>query len=223
MSDIRLIICDDHTLFRHGLISLLKDQPGIFVIGEAVDGNDLIKKYDNLKPDVIITDISMPGLSGTDAVKELKLKYPDIKVLFLTMLTGEQHIYFTLKVGGLGLVNKSIERGELVYAINEVYHGRKYFGSQYDENTIEAILNKYEHKPIDMEFTEAGDVTAIEDKILIYISDGLTSAEIANEMSLSKKTIDSHRIKIMKKFELSTSSSLIRFAMKYAESKNNKV
>ncbi|MDR3665996.1 MAG: response regulator transcription factor [Ignavibacteriaceae bacterium] len=113
MMDIRIIICDDHTLFRNGLASLLRDQPGIYVISEAIDGYDLIKKYEKLKPDVILADISMPELSGTDAVKKLKLDYPDIKVLFLTMLTGEQHIYFALKVGGLGLVNKSIEIGEL--------------------------------------------------------------------------------------------------------------
>jgi DNA-binding NarL/FixJ family response regulator len=220
MKDIRIIICDDHTLFRNGLVSLLRDQPGIFVIGEAVDGYDLIKKYEKLKPDVVVVDISMPGLSGTDTIKKLKKDYPDIKALFLTMLTGEQHIYFALKVGGLGLVNKSIEKGELVFAINEIYHGRKYFGAQYDEENINAIINKYEHHPINPDIFLTEKLTDIEDKILIFISDGLSSIEIAEEMHISKKTIDSHRMKIMKKFELINSSALIRFAMKYAESKN---
>jgi DNA-binding NarL/FixJ family response regulator len=220
MINIRIIICDDHTLFRNGLASLLRDQPGIYVIGEAVDGKDLIKKYEDLNPDVILVDISMPGLSGTDAVKELKLKHPNLKALFLTMLKGDQYIYFTLKVGGLGLVNKSIERGELVFAINEVSRGRKYFGSQYDEEKINGILKKYEHKPINIEPNINDEITDIEDKILLLISDGLTSVEIGEEMNLSKKTIDSHRMKIMRKFELPNSSSLIRFAMKYTESKS---
>ena len=218
--DIRIIICDDHTLFRNGLASLLRDQPGIYVISEAVDGYDLIKKYEKLKPDVVLADISMPGLSGTDAVKKLKSDYPDIKVLFLTMLTGEQHIYFALKVGGLGLVNKSIERGELVFAINEIYHGRKYFGGQYDEEKLNSIVNKFEHHPINPDLYITEKPTNIEDKILIFISDGLTSTEMAEEMHISKKTIDSHRMKIMKKYDLQNPSALIRFAMKYTEFKN---
>jgi DNA-binding NarL/FixJ family response regulator len=217
MTTIRVLLCDDHTLFRAGIVSLLKDQPGIFVVGEAVDGFDLIKKYEQLLPDVVVVDISMPGLSGTDAVKELKSKYPNIRVLFLTMLEGEQYIYYVIKAGGRGLVNKTIEKGELVFAINEVYHERNYFGPLYNEQKIKEILKQYENLPVHMNLNIKEPLTELEDKILHLISDGLTSQEIADHIHISKKTVDSHRIKLMKKFDLPNSSSLMRFALKYIE------
>jgi two-component system, NarL family, response regulator NreC len=216
---IRVLLCDDHTLFRTGIVSILRDEPGIFVVGEAVDGYDLIKKYELLIPDVVIADISMPGLSGTDAIKELKSKYPNIRVLFLTMLTGEQYIYYAIKVGGLGLLNKTVEKGELVFAINEVYRERNYFGPLYNEEKINYILKKYENLPISIEKNIQGELTETEDRILVLISEGLTSLEIAEMIHLSKKTIDSYRIKLMKKFDLPNSSSLMRFALKYVESR----
>lgn len=219
MITIRVLLCDDHTLFRTGIVSILKDEPGIYVVGEAVDGYDLIKKYEQLRPDVVIVDISMPGLSGTDAIKQLKLRFPEIRALFLTMLTGDQYIYFAIKVGGLGLLNKTVEKGELVFAINEVYHERKYFGPLYNEEKINDILKKYENLPVRMDMNIKSELTEMEDKILLLISEGMTSTEIADIMHLSKKTIDSHRIKLMKKFDLPNPSALIRFALKYAESK----
>jgi len=219
MITIRVLLCDDHTLFRTGIVSILKDEPGIYVVGEAVDGYDLIKKYEQLRPDVVIVDISMPGLSGTDAIKQLKLRFPAIRALFLTMLTGDQYIYFAIKVGGLGLLNKTVEKGELVFAINEVYHERKYFGPLYNEEKINDILKKYENLPVRMDMNIKSELTEMEDKILLLISEGMTSTEIADIMHLSKKTIDSHRIKLMKKFDLPNPSALIRFALKYTESK----
>ena len=219
MITIRVLLCDDHTLFRTGIVSILRDEPGIFVVGEAVDGFDLIKKYEQLRPDVVIVDISMPGLSGTDAVKELKSKYPDIRVLFLTMLEGEQYIYYVIKSGGLGLVNKTIEKGELVFAINEVYHTRNYFGPLYNEQKIKEILKQYENLPVHMDLNIKEPLTELEDKILLLISEGMTSQEIADFIHLSKKTVDSHRIKLMKKFDLPNASSLMRFALKYTESR----
>ncbi|MDR3666988.1 MAG: response regulator transcription factor [Ignavibacteriaceae bacterium] len=219
MISIRVLLCDDHTLFRTGIVSILRDEPGIFVVGEAADGFELIKKYELLKPDVIIADISMPGLSGTDAVSELKLKYPNIRVLFLTMLTGEQYVYYAIKVGGLGLVNKTVEKGELVFAINEVFHERNYFGTLYNQEKIKEILKKYENLPVHMDLELKEGLSETEDKILLLISEGMTSLEIADAIHLSKKTIDSYRIKLMKKFDLPNSSSLIRFALRYSESK----
>jgi DNA-binding NarL/FixJ family response regulator len=222
MITIRILLCDDHTLFRTGIVSILRDEPNIFVVGEAVDGYDLIKKYELLLPDVVVVDISMPGLSGTDAVKELKSKYPHIRVLFLTMLSGEQYIYYAIKVGGLGLVNKTIEKGELVFAINEVYHERNYFGPLFNDQKIKEIMKKYANLPVHLDLNIKEPLTEIEEKILLLISEGLTSQEIADFINLSKKTIDSHRIKLMKKFDLPNPSSLMRFALKYSESKHSK-
>jgi DNA-binding NarL/FixJ family response regulator len=219
MTNIRILICDDHALLRSGIIGHLENEPGIFVIGEAENGNDLIAKYELLKPDLVIADISMPGLSGTDAVKELKLKYPAIKVLFLSILQGEVYIYYTAKVGGLGLVGKNIVKGELLFAINEVYNGRYYFGPLYDEETIKEILKKYDNQPVGKKFTTNIKLTETEEKILEHISDGLSSFEIAGKLSLSKRTIDDYRVKIMQKYEVKNHISLVKFAILYTESK----
>jgi DNA-binding NarL/FixJ family response regulator len=198
MNTIRVLLCDDHTLFRTGIVSILRDEPGIFVVGEAVDGYDLIKKYEQLLPDVVVVDISMPGLSGIDAVKELKSKFRNIRVLFLTMLDGEQYIFYAVKAGGLGLVNKTIEKGELVFAITEVFHERNYFGPLYNKEKIKEILKQYENLPVHMDLSIKEPLTELEDKILLLISEGLTSQEVADFIHISKKTVDSHRIKLMK-------------------------
>ena len=219
MNNIRILICDDHALLRSGIIGHLQNAPGIFVIGEAENGNDLIEKYELLKPDLVIADISMPGLSGTDAVKELKLKYPTIKVLFLSIFQGEHYIYYTAKVGGLGLVGKNIAKGELLFAINEVYNGRYYYGPQYDEEKIKEILKKYDNQPVGIKFNENIKLTETEEKILEHISDGFTSFEIAGKLSLSKRTIDDYRINIMQKYKVKNHMSLMKFAILYTESK----
>src|ERR1035437_4988808 len=104
----RILICDDHALIRSGIVNHFINEPGYYIVGEAENGNDLIQKYELHKPDLIISDISMPGLSGTDAVKKLKSKHPDIKVLFISVLQGEPYIYLILKVSGLGLIPKDI-------------------------------------------------------------------------------------------------------------------
>src|ERR1039458_463171 len=148
----RILLCDDHALIRSGIINHFINEPGYHVVGEADNGKDLIHKYELLKPDLIITDISMPLLSGTDAVKELKSKHPDIKVLFISVLQGEPYIYLILKIGGLGLIPKDILKGELLHAINEVYHGRYYFGPRYNKDDIKRILKKYSLEPAGIDF-----------------------------------------------------------------------
>jgi DNA-binding NarL/FixJ family response regulator len=135
------------------------------------------------------------------------------------MLAGDQYIYYAIKVGGLGLVNKTIEKGELVFAINEVFHERNYFGPLYNEEKIKEILKKYENLPVHMDLNIKEDLSETEDRILLLISEGMTSVEIADIIHLSKKAIDSYRIKFMKKFDLPNSASLMRFALKYSESR----
>jgi two-component system, NarL family, response regulator NreC len=223
MNNIRILICDDHALLRSGIIGLLEKEPGIFIVGEAENGNDLIEKYELLKPDLVITDISMPDLSGTDAVKELKLKHPHIKVLFISMLQGEHYIYCAIKAGGLGLIDKSVIRGELLFAINEVYSGRYYFGPRYDEQRVQEIINKYDTKPVRIQFDSDIVLSEIEDKILEYISEGLSSFEIAEKLHIGRRTIDTHRAEIMHKHKLKNSLALIKFAVLYTEYKKSSI
>ena len=217
MKNLRILICDDHNLLRTGIIQKLENAPGIFVVGEAVDGNDLIKKYEILKPDFIITDISMPDLSGTDAIKKLKLTYPDIKVLFISMYQGELYIYYVLKAGGHGLVAKNIEKGELLFAINEITNGRYSFGHHINDEKLNEIIKKYDNQPIGIKINTDIKLSKAEEKILELISDGLSSLEISEQLTISKRTVDSSRSKIMSKFEMKNNSALVKFAILYTE------
>jgi DNA-binding NarL/FixJ family response regulator len=219
----RILICDDHAVLRSGIVNYFINEPGYFIVGEAENGHDLIQKYELLKPDLIITDISMPGLSGTDAVKELKSRHPDIKVLFISVLQGEPYIYSAIKVGGLGLIPKDILKGELLHAIDEVYHGRYYFGPLYNEDEIKRILKKYTHEPVPIYFSPDIKLTEIEEKILEHISNGLSTAEIAKKLDVGTRTIDTHRSAIIHKYDLNKPFALIKFAVLYAEFKKGNI
>ncbi|MDR3611210.1 MAG: response regulator transcription factor [Ignavibacteriaceae bacterium] len=215
----RILICDDHALIRSGIINHFLNEPDYYIVGEAENGHDLIQKYELLKPDLIITDISMPVLDGTAAVKQLKAKYPGIKVLFISVLQGDIYIYLAIKVGGLGLIEKNISKGELLFAIREVYYGRYYFGPRYNEIDINRIIKKYTHEPIGTNINPDIKLTAIEEKILEHINDGLSTSEIAKKLDVGTRTIDTHRSGIMHKFDLKDTFALIRFAVIYAEFK----
>ena len=216
MKRIRILLCDDHTLVRSGIASLLKNEDGIYVVGEAENGKEMIKKYFETNPDLIVADISMPELSGTDAFMKIKETSPDVKVLFLSVYYSEQYIYYALTAGAMGILNKSISKGELLYAIREIMDGRRYFGPEYDKNKLAVLVNKYAHEK--KKFTEH-EISEFDDKMLIYISEGLTSIEIAKELFVSKHTIDAHRINIMKDYNLKTGQDLHKFAVLYTEGK----
>ncbi len=220
MKNIRILLCDDHALFRSGIVSLLKDEPGYFVVGEAENGKEMIDKFDQLKPDVVIADISMPGASGIDAAKEINRKYDNIRILFLTMLQDEEYIYLAIKAGGLGLINKNIVKGELLYAIKEVSEGREYFGPNYSPEKINALVLKYSHPEKSSTTTSVyDDLTHTEKRILEGIAEDMSSAEIADKLCLGKRTIDSYRARLIDKYNLKSLHGLIKFALLYVESK----
>jgi DNA-binding NarL/FixJ family response regulator len=221
MQNIRILICEDHGLTREGIISTLSRQPGIFIVGEAVNGVEMITQYEKLKPDLVISDIEMPPLSGTDALKQLKIKYPDIKVLFVSVYAGEPFIYSILKAGGLGLLDKSPAKGELLYAINEAMEGRKYFGPQYDNEKLAALVDKFATPPIKLIIDPRKAPTDIEHKILMLIGDFFHNKDIADKLALSVRTIETHRSDLIKKFELKDGLALLGFASKYKYSKEN--
>jgi two-component system, NarL family, response regulator NreC len=216
MSNIRILLCDDHTLVRSGLVSLLKSEDGIFVIGEAENGKEMIKKYFETNPDLIIADIAMPELSGIDAFKKIKETNPDVKILFLSAYYSEQYIYVTLKAGAMGLLNKSITGGELSFAINEVMEGRKYFGASYNQKKLSGLIKKFELKKKSF---LANEISEFDDKMLFLISEGFISDQIATKLFVSKHTIDAHRVKIMRKLKLKTGHDLQKYAILYTEGK----
>jgi two-component system, NarL family, response regulator NreC len=210
---VRLLIADDHNLFREGIKNLLEGEKDIFIVGEADTGESLIKKYLDLKPDIVLADISMPQLTGIEALKKLKDQGQSPKFLFLSMYCEEGNIYTCAKAGSYGLVSKKITRGELIFAIRTVNEGKKYFGVDVTEEDINEIICNFDKKA--GRTRNKDDLTQREEQIVRLISEGLTSSEIAERLLVSKRTIDSHRTHLIQKLNLKSLPDLIKYSINF--------
>lgn len=210
---LRILIADDHSLFRTGLISMFNEDNNILVVGEAENGKQVISKYLDLKPNVVLLDIFMPEMSGFETLKRLLEIDAHVKVLFLSMYDSEEYIYNTFKTGGFGLVNKNILKGELIFAINKVSNGHYYFGPSWDNERLQNLIerNKRSEKLHIPKLLSL--LTRREKDILRLIARGLTSQEISDELNLSKRTIDFHRSNIMQKMNVRNLPELIKFSI----------
>lgn len=210
---IRIFLADDHNLVRNGIASLLEDVPNIYIVGEASNGRELVTKYFEFKPDVVVTDISMPILSGLEAAVKIRARDKSAKILFLSVNDSEVFINKAIKIGALGLVNKTILKGDLVYAIETVNNGEKYFGRNMPEEKLVQIMDKYSGKK-ETSPREKVRLSLQDLEILKLICDGVQSSEIADKLCLSKRTIDKHRSNIMHKLNVSNTAQLISYVFK---------
>lgn len=209
-SQIRIVLADDHNLVRNGIASLLENCPGIYIVGDASNGRELINRYFECTPDVVVTDISMPLLTGIEAAEKILARDKSAKILFLSVNDSDEYVYKALKVGALGLINKSVAKGDLVLAIEKVNSGERYFGKAYNDEKLLAISSRYKEKMKTKSHINAA-LTTNELETLRLICEGMQSQEIAERLCLSKKTIDSYRGALMKKFKVMNTSQLIRY------------
>ena len=217
---IKILVADDHKLFRSGIIRLLKDHQDIHIIAEAENGSELIERYFEVSPDILLVDIAMPRLSGLEAVSKIKEKDPEAKALFLSMYDNDDYKYKVLKSGGMGLINKNILEGELTYAIEQVYKGELYFRGNWTKDKLERLVSEFESHS-NQQVIDNYDVSFREEQVLKMLNEGLSSQQMADKLELSKKTIDFYRSNIMRKFGLKSVTDLIRFALKYFEKKDD--
>ena len=209
---IKILIADDHTLFRKGIIKILNELPQVFVVGEAENGEELVKKYFEVYPDVILVDIAMPLLNGPAAVSQILKKDPKVKALFLSMHDSEEYIYRVIECGGKGLISKNIVEGELTYALELVYNGERYFRGDWDDKKLNELV---EHHEIHQINGNNANINFREEQILKFINEGFSSKEMADKLNISKKTVDFYRSALMRKFDLKNTTELIRFAIQY--------
>ena len=212
---IRVLVADDHQLFRHGLIKLLEDSNRIVVVGEAASGKELIQKYFEVHPDVTLSDISMPMKTGPESMKAILRGDKNAKVLFLSMHTDDEYIYTVLKAGGLGLLSKNIMKGELINAVLNVAAGKRYFIGKSDDD-LDNIIKQYDFLSISSTGPSIDPLTSKEKEVLELVGKGYTSEAIAAKLFLSKRTIDTHRSKIMEKLELKSLPDLMKLAVEFA-------
>ncbi len=216
LNSIRVLIADDHQLFRSGVVSLLKDAEHIVIAGEAENGEELYNKYFEVKPDMVLSDISMPLISGIESIQKIKKEDETAKVLFLSMYDGEEFIYYTVKAGGLGLVSKNIVKDELVSAIKAVSEGKYYFGRNFKEEDLASLIEKFDSILSPKLLLDGLPLSPREIQTIKFISEGLTSKEIAGIIKVSKRTVDTYRTHVMQKLNLKSLPELIKFSIQFS-------
>ncbi|SHL59551.1 response regulator [Hymenobacter psychrotolerans] len=208
---IRVLLTDDHPIIRDGIRSLVQTEPSLTIVGEAGDGQALLNLLPTTPADVVVLDLNMPGLSGFDTIPLLRQQYPDLNILVLSMLDNEQYVAQTLRSGALGYALKNTTRAELIYAITTVARGQPYLST-----TIALELLRKLHQPSDAladPLRPALTLSKRELEVLRLIAEGLTSAEIADRLFTSKRTIETHRQNIIEKTQAKNTAALIRFAV----------
>ncbi|MGD8554061.1 MAG: response regulator transcription factor [Anaerolineales bacterium] len=209
MKRIRVLLADDHTLMREGIRSLIEDYPDIKVVGEAEDGRSAVTLAHKLRPDVVLMDIAMPLLNGLDATRRIKRDHPEINVLVLTMYDHEEYVRQVLEADASGYVLKRAAATELVAAIRAVARGEAVLSP----SVTRIVLGDYLSKESRQAEAEQDKLTLREREVLQLIAEGYTSREIAGILTLSIKTVQSHRSSIMQKLDLHDRGDLIKYAI----------
>lgn len=211
MGQIRILLVDDHAVVRSGLMMLINTQSDMEVVGEAADGSEGIVKALDLKPEVVLMDLSMPhGRDGFSSTAELKRATPDINILILTMHDDDEYLFRALKSGASGYILKSAPGDELLQAIRSVYKGEAYLYPTATKRLIEGYLS----------FAEKGEEDSIEllspreREILSYVALGYSNKDIAERLIISVKTVENHKAKIMEKLQFTSRPELVKYAMK---------
>lgn len=211
---ISVLIADDHNLFRAGLKELLNKKSEYFVVGEASRGDELIEKYNKLKPDLVISDLRMPQVDGLSALIQLKDVFPSMKSIIVSMEYNKSTLYKVWKAGINGMLGKDCDEGELFLALNYIRENRIYFSGIRDEEDLQKIANNIKTKDLG-EFDFNTSLTKKEIEILYLIEKGWASEQIADEMCIGKRTVDFYRSKLIQKLNLRNSNELIAYAVKY--------
>lgn len=206
---IRVVIADDHCLFRNGLRNLLSQIRHIEVVGEAMNGQELVRRSVELSPDIVLTDINMPLMDGILATREIARRRPGTGVIVLSAYNKEEPILRMLEAGALGYVLKSADNEEISEAINTVSEHKPYFCREVTEKLTEIVSRNYQLPPdADLHFTDR------EKEIMRLICREFTSKEIAYSLSLSKRTVEGHRTRIMDKVGAKSIAGIITYAFR---------
>jgi two-component system invasion response regulator UvrY len=206
---IRVLIADDHAIVRSGMRRMLEEQEDIQIVGEAGDGHETIQKVRETAPDVLLLDISMPGMDGLDVTKQLKAIDPGVRILILTIHAEEQYAPRLMKAGAKGYVTKHVTPDELIRAIHVVHSGRKFLSPMLAEDLAWRYLgNKPDLAPIEL-------LSDRELQVLCLLAKGSTNKEIAESLHLSVKTIDTYRARVLEKLNLRNNAELALFAIRH--------
>ena len=210
MPKIKCLLVDDHTLFRQGVRRLLESESDFEVAGESPDGGDAVEKARELRPDIVLMDIGMPGLSSFEAARQIKKMRPETKILFLTMYEDEDYLVQCLEVGASGYVLKDTPAPQLLSAVRDVYKGGKYLSSQVLGKLVEDSRSRVRDTRMRPRIST---LTPREREILKLLAEGNSVKEIAVILGLSVKTVEAHKFNLMRKLDIHNKAQLVTYAI----------
>jgi len=208
---IRVVVVDDHTLMRQGLIGLLESEADINVVGQAGDAVSARKEIDRTGPDLVLMDVGLPGMSGIDLTAELTSNSPDLRVLIVTMHERDDYLFRALKAGAGGYVLKDVEVGDLLTAVRSVARGATYVSQSLTGKLVSDYLNRSANTP---ENAKLGGLTKREREVVALIAEDMTTTQIADKLFLSPHTVQTHRDHIMTKLDLHSRVELTKYAIR---------
>lgn len=209
---IRILLADDHTIVRDGLRALLEAEPGFTVVASVANGREAVQAACTLKPDVVVMDIAMPELNGLEAAGQISRACPDVKIIILSIHATSEHIYQAFRSGAMGYLLKESAGSELLAAVRSVYEGRRYLAQRISDTVLEDYLRQ---RAESSHASPLESLSAREREVLQLVAEGLSSAEVAARLSLSPRTVETYRARLMNKLELHDLPSLIRFAIEH--------
>lgn len=207
---VTVLLADDHPIVRQGLRHLLDEEPDLTVIGEASDGLQAVQLTEKFRPNVLILDMMMPSLNGLEVMRQVKERTPNTCCIVLSMQSADAYVVEALKAGASGYVLKETGPSELLNAVKHVVQGQRYLSPKLSERLIDMLIQSAEKAPADPYQT----LTNREREVLQLASEGLSASEIAKRLSISPRTAELHRGRMMNKLGLHNQTDLIRYALK---------
>lgn len=211
MEPIRVLLADDHTIVRQGLRSLLESEEGFELVGEATDGRETVSLVDEIEPDVVVMDISMPRLNGIEAARQLLRHHEDVKVIFLSFRAEETYVRSALRAGGVGYILKSSAYDELKQAIEAAMRGEVYLSTSVSALVVEGYLGNVELRETETSYEK---LTPRQRELLQLLAEGYTRREIAEMLKISPKTVSRHRENLMNRLNINDDASLVKYALR---------
>jgi len=207
---VTVLLADDHPIVRQGMRRLFEAEPDLTVVGEATDGLETVQLVEKLKPSVLVVDMMMPGLNGLEVLRQVKKRSPATFSIVLSMQSADAYVVEALKSGASGYVLKDSGPGELVIAVRQVIQGQRFLSPKLSERLINAYIQTSDKTVLDPYET----LTNREREVLQMVSEGLSTPEIARRLSISPRTAELHRGRMMNKLGLRNQTDLIRYALK---------
>jgi DNA-binding NarL/FixJ family response regulator len=208
MNPIRVVVADDHRLFRAGLRAILQDTAGIEVIGEATDGHEALAVTARERPDVLLLDISMPGMNGLETARRMADEFPEVRVVILSMHATEQYVAQALQAGAAGYLLKDAAPTELETALRAVARGETYLSPAVSRHVVTAYLHGTGQAPSPVE-----KLTSRQREILQWIAEGKTTKEIARILGITGRTVETHRLHLMDRLDIHNIAGLVRYSI----------